>query len=124
MTQEGLEAASDVSRQTIIRYESGTAVSPKASEVRAVCRALRIDPREAVIALGFVTRSEMDLPPLPPPLDPVVADVQRFLNDERLPVKVRNSLRRGVKAVRDMWLEMAAVPAPKEPAARKATAAR
>jgi transcriptional regulator with XRE-family HTH domain len=118
MSQGALEAASDVSRQTISRYESGAAVSPKALELRAVLAVLGVDPREAVVALGYVTREEMDLPPAAPPLDPIVAEVQRYLNDGRLPDWVRGNLRRGVQAARDLWLDWARTPALKEPSAR------
>lgn len=61
-TQEEVEEHSGVSRQTVIGWESGRAVNPKPTQVRAVCLALEIDPREAPVALGFFSREELGLP--------------------------------------------------------------
>lgn len=62
-TQERLAEESRVGRTTIIRWESGGTVNPVPEQVRAVCKALGIDPREVPIALGLVTREEFELPP-------------------------------------------------------------
>lgn len=93
-SQEDLESASGVSRQTISRYESGKASNPRAEEARAVARALQIDPRELPVALGYVTREEMGLPPAPPAMDPTLAAAARLLASEDIAVGAKDNLRR------------------------------
>jgi transcriptional regulator with XRE-family HTH domain len=124
LTQDDLSAASGVTRQTIIRYESGEASAPRSDQVRAVCSALGIDPRDATIALGFVTREELGFPPPPSPLQPELLDIQRFLADERIPQRIRDNLLRGVKAAKDVWLDGHSIKAPKEPAPARPKIAR
>jgi transcriptional regulator with XRE-family HTH domain len=117
MRQDELADAAGISRQTIIQYESGKAVSPDAASVRAVLLVLDVDPREAPVALGYVTREEMGLPPKERLLDPLLEDIQRLLTDEKIPQRVRDNLAKGVKAARDLWLDMSQIRAPREPAA-------
>lgn len=102
-TQEDLVNASGVSRQTIIRYESGKATNPQPAEVRAVCSALELDPREAVIALGYVTRAELELPPPEPRMDPLLARAARTLADARVPASAKDLLRSGIKHALEAW---------------------
>lgn len=104
-TQEILVEESKVSRQTIIRYESGNATNPKADEIRRVCAAMKIDPREMVIALGYVTREEMDLPEPEPPLDPVLARGARLLADPKIPDRAKDALRKGINAAVELWFD-------------------
>jgi transcriptional regulator with XRE-family HTH domain len=59
LSQEDLESASGVSRSTLSRWERGLADRPEAEHVRAVCRALGIDPRRAAVALGYLTQEEV-----------------------------------------------------------------
>jgi transcriptional regulator with XRE-family HTH domain len=47
-----------VSRSQLIRWEAGDVVSPDPPAVRKVCKVLEIDPRHAVVALGYMTREE------------------------------------------------------------------
>lgn len=65
-SQADLVAESGVSEPTIKRWEGGNAERPEPELVRAVFRALDLDPREAPVILGYVTREEMGLPPEPP----------------------------------------------------------
>lgn len=58
-TQDDLERESGVSRATLSRWERGLADRPEAEHVRAVCRALDIDPRRAAVALGYLTQEEV-----------------------------------------------------------------
>jgi len=88
MTQEQLVDVSGVTRQTIIRYESGRAVNPKPLDVRAVCLALGLHPREAAIALGYCTREEMGAAT---PSDPTTDEVTTILQDTRIPDTDRQS---------------------------------
>lgn len=84
-TQETLAEQSDVDRQTIIRYESGRAVNPDPEQVRRVCLALDLDPREAPIALGYFTREEMGLPARPSTQDASIDEVIEILKDPEIP---------------------------------------
>jgi transcriptional regulator with XRE-family HTH domain len=58
-SQEELETASGVSRSTLSRWERGQADRPEPEHVRAVCKALGIDPRYAAVSLGFLTEDEI-----------------------------------------------------------------
>jgi transcriptional regulator with XRE-family HTH domain len=74
MSQDDLATASGVSRSTIIRWESGKAERPDPAQVRAACEVLRVDPREAAVALGFLTREEAysEARPLSPLIEAVI----------------------------------------------------
>lgn len=115
-TQEDLVEQSGISRSTLIRWEGGDVKSPDQDQVRKLCMTLGLDPREAVVALGYVTREEMQLPPAPPRIDPTLAKIARLLANKDIPDNVRALLRRHVKAALDIWLETHAVPSPKDPA--------
>lgn len=65
-TQDELIAASQVSRSTILRWENGHTANPGRAQVRAVLAVLGVDPREAPVALGYVTREEVGLSPEEP----------------------------------------------------------
>lgn len=80
ITQEALEAETGVSRSTIARWERGDANTPDPDHVRAICAALEVDPREAAVALGYLTPA--DVTPTPgQPLDPTLADIIAKLRD-------------------------------------------
>jgi transcriptional regulator with XRE-family HTH domain len=81
-TQGDLETHSGVSRPTISRWErdamNGT---PEPDTVRALCKALGIDPRQAAVALGYLTLDEIEpVQPLPPKLQQILD----ILKDPRL----------------------------------------
>ncbi|MEU4558615.1 helix-turn-helix transcriptional regulator [Actinoplanes sp. NPDC023936] len=80
-SQERLEAESGVSRETISRYERDLTGTPEPAQVRALCAATGIDPREAAVSLGYLTLDEIQpVKPLPSKLQEVL-DV---LQDPRL----------------------------------------
>jgi transcriptional regulator with XRE-family HTH domain len=79
-TQEDLADKSRVSLTTIKRYENGKIGTPDPDMVRKVFRALGLDVREAPVALGFVTREEMGLPPKEEH-SPTVLEVISILED-------------------------------------------
>lgn len=58
-SQNTLATHSGTSRATIIRYESGEAVHPEPGQIRAVCAALDIDPKRALLALGYLTADDL-----------------------------------------------------------------
>lgn len=115
LTQEALEALSGVSRQTINTYERGRALEPRADTVRQLLLALGVDPREGPVALGFLSRDEANLPAERILLDPVLADVHQMVNNDSIPKRHRENLLRAVKAAFDVWVDMARIPASKEP---------
>ncbi len=80
-SQDKLSDESGVDRSTISRWERRLTDKPEPEHVRAVCAALGIDPRQAAVALGFLTADESEpVKPLPSKLQQVV-DV---LEDPRL----------------------------------------
>lgn len=81
--QEDLAAASGVSISSISRWERGLSDRPDAAAVRAVCRALGVDPRLAAISLGFLTVEEVQGSPRGQ-LDPEVEQVLAILEDPHL----------------------------------------
>jgi transcriptional regulator with XRE-family HTH domain len=58
LTQGALAGRAGVHRSTIVRWEGGAAIPSHPDAFRAVCEALGIDPREAAVALGYLTPDE------------------------------------------------------------------
>jgi transcriptional regulator with XRE-family HTH domain len=106
LSQEELAHQVGLSRVTLVRWESGDTTRPEPAQVRAVCLLLDIDPREAAIALGYITREEAysSEPKLLPPFieeviellgNPAVSDAEkerwvdylRYLIDKPRPSK-------------------------------------
>jgi transcriptional regulator with XRE-family HTH domain len=87
-SQEDLERESGVSRGTISRWERGAADKPEPELVRAVCRALNIDPRLAAVALGYLTPDEIGQP-AKLTLDPEIERILDALSDPALPREQR-----------------------------------
>lgn len=82
MRQQGIDAPT-LGRQTIVRYESGRAARPAPQELRAVCIALGVDPREAAIALGYLTREDVDQPPSDAALEAQIRDYMDYMRRRR-----------------------------------------
>jgi transcriptional regulator with XRE-family HTH domain len=83
--QEDLVAATGISRRTLSRWEGGDAERPDPEQVRAVCLALGVDPREAAVALGYLTADEIGPVDPRPPLDPEEVEILTILRDRRIP---------------------------------------
>jgi transcriptional regulator with XRE-family HTH domain len=99
-TQDDLAAASGVSRPTIQRYENAK-TAPEFELVRAIVKALDVDPREVPVALGLVTREEMGLPPervRARRFDPTTEDILAMLGDPRYTDAEKVALRELLRA--------------------------
>lgn len=93
-TQDDVVARSDVSMPTLRRWEAGNAERPEPDLVRSVTRALDIDAREAPVALGYVTREEMGLPPEPPrQFDLNLEQLIAIFEDPEVPASVKEEVR-------------------------------
>lgn len=80
-SQEQLHAASGIDRSTISRWERRLTDKPEPDHVRAACKALDIDPRQAAVSLGYLTLDEIEpVKPLPRRLQ----EVLEILQDPRL----------------------------------------
>ncbi len=90
--QEDLVAATGISRRTLTRWEGGDAERPDPEQVRAVCLALGIDPREAAVALGYLTRDEIGPVTPRPPLDPEEEEILAILRDPKIPSRRKAAL--------------------------------
>lgn len=82
LRQQGMDDPS-LGRQTYIRYESGTATRPAPQQLRAVCLALGVDPREAAIALGYLTREDVEAPPSDAAIEEQIRDYMQHLRNRR-----------------------------------------
>lgn len=117
LTQEEVADRAGISRQTYNKYESGRTPNPKPRELRAVCRALALDPREIVVALGFVTRDELALPPREHPLDGVLVEPASLLADEKIPEPAKSRLREYLVESVIFWKRRAGFEDLREPSA-------
>lgn len=104
-TQQDLADAAEVTRQTVIRYESGNASNPEAAPLRRVCAALGLDIREVLVDLEYVTREELGLPPrdLELPNYPRFKGVHQILRDHKIPDGDKSDLDRLVGDAHDYW---------------------
>ncbi len=117
MTQEEVADRAGVSRQTYNKYESGRTTNPKPAELRAVCRVLELDPREIVVALGFVTRPELKMPPRQPPVDRALVEPTSLLADNKLSDDAKDKLREVLKEGVVWWKKLLGFPDLREPSA-------
>lgn len=85
LSQAALGEESGVERQTIIRYESGKTRNPDPEALRAVCAVLEVDVREALVALGYLTREEISLTAPPTSEDEQIRQVIAILQDPQVP---------------------------------------
>jgi transcriptional regulator with XRE-family HTH domain len=120
VSQAWLAERVGVNEKTVGRWR-GKEFPPKAENVRDVARVLEYPPIHALARVGFLTREEAGLEGDPvkaaPAIDPLLRQIQQHFGDPNIPQRVRDNLRRGVKAARDVWLDMARIKPPKEPAA-------
>jgi transcriptional regulator with XRE-family HTH domain len=88
MTQNEVAAEANVGRYTVIRWEKGETQFPEPELIRRVAAVIGLDVREVVVALGYVTRDELGLPPEPARVvDPEYADVIDMLADPNVPAR-------------------------------------
>jgi transcriptional regulator with XRE-family HTH domain len=118
-SQERLADEADVSRQTVIRYESGAASNPEAANLRKICAAAGIDIRELLVDLGYLTRDEVQLPPKEPALPAFVRNILAVLKMDRLDDRQKANFERHIKAAMELWADTLGVDLPviKEPSA-------
>lgn len=105
-----------IKQRAYFRWESGEIAKPDPAQVRKACLRLGIDPREAAIALGAVTREELGLPAhesLPRPLRRAKA----YLTDPRVPDDLKADLGGLVETSVDYWLKRHGGRPPREPSA-------
>lgn len=84
LTQEDIFGSGVVSKSTLVRWESGRAERPDPDQVRELCQFLHIDPTEAAIALGYLTREDVRPPAGEAIRDPAVLRAIEALEDPRL----------------------------------------
>lgn len=113
LTQDDVIIATRISRSTYLRWEGGGVDRPDLKQVRDVCKFLGVNPGYAAIALGLMTREDLDLPP--EQFDPVVVEAGKILADDSHPAGSRAALRKMLHAALDLWREAAGMPEPKEP---------
>jgi transcriptional regulator with XRE-family HTH domain len=99
--QDDLVAASGVSRRLLTRWEGGEAERPDPEKVRAVCLALGIDPREAAVALGYLTEDEIAPAKPARPLDPEEQEILEILRDPTVPSAEKAPLIATLRFLRD-----------------------
>jgi transcriptional regulator with XRE-family HTH domain len=117
-TQDDLIDESGVSRATILRWEAGGVRNPNPENVRAVCAALGLDVREAIVALGLATREELELPPPVPKLAAALERAQRLLLDPKIPDEMKRDLETLIDTSIDFWYQRQGVTRPpREPSA-------
>lgn len=93
-TQDQLADAAEISRPTVQRYEQAKTTAPQPAQLRAIFRALGLDPRRIPVILGYVTADEMGLPP-EPPRPALPADVEALaalLEDPDIPPAAKADL--------------------------------
>lgn len=89
VSQDDVAHHTGISRSQIIRWESGGASRPDPGYVRAVCTFLGIDPRDAAIALGYLSREEA-YGASPRLLPAMVEEVIELLADPTVPDEQKN----------------------------------
>lgn len=98
LTQDQVIKDSGVSRATYLRYEAGTIDTPHPNQVTAICRVLRIDPREVAVALGLGTRAEFDLQ-----YPDIVTEIGHILVSADTPEPQRAALLHAVTSAYEVW---------------------
>lgn len=106
----------ELSKSTVIRWEGGKTVTARAENVRLFCRVTGADPREAVIALGYVTREELGLPAQPPAADPVLAEAAKLLANDDVSVAAKETLRTLIRTAVGFTYEQLGLRRPKKAA--------
>jgi hypothetical protein len=117
---DAIAAVSEVGikERTYNHWEAGSIEKPNPREVRRACLRLGLDPREAAVALGIVTRDDLELgPPIPPP-PAVVRNILAVLKMDKLEEKQKANFVRHIEAAMNLWAETLGVDLPvREPSA-------
>jgi transcriptional regulator with XRE-family HTH domain len=103
-TQDRLIEESGVSRSTLVRWENGRAERPDPDQVRALCRALGIDPRLAAVALGYLSEEDIRPPGPANALSEVIQEVLEILQDPRVSSQEKDRWIDYLKFLRDRSL--------------------
>lgn len=114
-TQERLADEAEVTRQTVIRYESGNAYNPEPTALRRICLALSLDIRQIIIDLGYATRDELEMPAEPDPLPHELDVPVGYWRAASLTEAQRQSLLRHVWASMELWADSMGVTLPEPP---------
>lgn len=102
LTQDAVVTQSGISKSTLIRWEGGRAERPEPDQVRALCKTLNIDPREAAVALGYLQREDLGQSAQPEHrVDPSVAEVIEILQDPAVSDEDKTSWVRYLKFLRE-----------------------
>jgi len=115
-TQDRVVSEADLSKSTLNRWENGKGIGDPAT-VRRACLAMGLDPREAAVAIGLVTREEWDLPPFPPTIDDALQEPASLLADERIPEPAKKDLRGLIATSVDLWKKRLGLRDIREPSA-------
>lgn len=84
----------ELSKSTLNRWEGGKTTTVRAENLRLFCTIVGADVREALIALGYIAREELGLPPAPAIREPVLADAAKILASEDIAPAAKDSLRK------------------------------
>jgi len=114
----------DINPRTYFRWESGDIVKPDPREVRKACLRLGLDVREAAVALGILTREELDLPPAPPPMPRTIRNILYFLRAPQVPEPAKRQLLQHIQGAVDFWAQQLGVKSLREPRADERAAGK
>jgi transcriptional regulator with XRE-family HTH domain len=115
-----IEAVAEVgvAERTFMHWESGSIAKPDPRAVRRACIRLGLDPRDAAVALGILTREELSLGPAQDPIHPTLRKIQGLLRATQVPQAAKDYLIRVLESAIDFWYQQQGVTRPpREPSA-------
>ena len=113
-----------IQQRTYFRWESGDIAKPDPREVRKVCLRLGLDVRDAAVALGILTREELELPPAPPPMPRTISNILYFLRAPQIPDPAKKQLLHHIQGAVDFWAQQLGVKSLREPRASERAAGK
>lgn len=105
LTQEDVAERSGVSLNSINRWERGLITNPFPRQVKAVCRAIRLNPVHAWLSLGGLDPQDVDTPEAPKPRNPKIEEAIAVLEDDRISEEAKFGARQYLLWVRDTALQ-------------------
>lgn len=123
-TEALAELKPPILERTYFRWESGDIASPNPAQVRRACLRLGLDPREAAVALGIVSRQELELPPAPPPMPREVRNILYLLRAPEVPDPAKKQLLHHLQGAVDFWAQQLGVRSLREPRADERAAGK